>query len=299
MSRACRGGHDKATPSTPRRVLPEHRYPLPGTRCRLLAGTYSKRNFVNLGVALTVVKGSMNVTNDTMRESKKGTSRIKQIRLWIRQVVRWSIGGLLVFGLILSPAIFVLPIYLDLKVFECAEQHLRAVGLLFQIVGFLLVAVNFNRILRLFQKPSFFAQISSYFKSFPSLRAKQYFASAQPLSVKVSAGTPRVRVRLGPGSSIQQRVQELEARMDSAENEMSGIHQNIDNVRIDTRKSMEELEAKNEQSNNRTNELVEQAIAGGMHSNWVGIYCFVVGVSLATMAPEVSSLLIFNGNCAR
>lgn len=85
--------------------------------------------------------------------------------------------------------------------------------------------------------------------------------------------------------------------MDATEDEMSGIHRNIDNARSDTRKSIEESEARNEQNNKRINDLVERAIAGGMHSNWVGVYCFVVGVSLATMAPEVSSLLAFNGNC--
>lgn len=116
---------------------------------------------------MTVVKGSTSVPKETVREAKKKTSRIKPILLWIRQVVRWSIGGLLVLSLLVSPAIFVLPVYFDLKVFECAEQHLRAAGLLFQIAGFLLVAVNFNRVLRLFQKPSVFAQISSYFKISP------------------------------------------------------------------------------------------------------------------------------------
>lgn len=118
-------------------------------------------------LVMTVVKGSTSVPKETVREAKKKTSRIKPILLWIRQVVRWSIGGLLVLSLLVSPAIFVLPVYFDLKVFECAEQHLRAAGLLFQIAGFLLVAVNFNRVLRLFQKPSVFAQISSYFKISP------------------------------------------------------------------------------------------------------------------------------------
>ncbi|MDE0435540.1 MAG: hypothetical protein OXH92_16155 [Bryobacterales bacterium] len=147
--------------------------------------------------------------------------------------------------------------------------------------------------------PETFSLCSNFFifQNFPSLRPKHHFASAKPLRVGVSAGTPRVRVRLGPGSSIQQRFQELEARMDATEDEMSGIHRNIDNARSDTRKSIEESEARNEQNNKRINDLVERAIAGGMHSNWVGVYCFVVGVSLATMAPEVSSLLAFNGNC--
>lgn len=232
-----------------------------------------------------------------VREAKSRSGRFIAFKAWIYQVAWWSIGGLLVFGLLASPAVFVFPLYLGFEILQCAEQHLRAVGLLFQIAGFLLVAVNFSRLLKLFEKPSVFAQISLYFKNFPSLRAEQYFANANPINVNMSAGTPMVRAKLGPGSSIQQRVQELEARMDSAEDEIGEIHQIIDGVRSDTRNSIKELKTRNEQSNKRTNDLVEQAIAGGMHSNWVGIYCFVVGVSLATMAPEVSSLLGTTNTC--
>ena len=67
----------------------------------------------------------------------------------------------------------------------------------------------------------------------------------------------------------------------------------------DNRNSLETVREENRKRHESLQRLVDEAVVGGIHLEWVGIWYLLVGVVLATTAPEIAILNGYGGQCSQ
>ena len=65
----------------------------------------------------------------------------------------------------------------------------------------------------------------------------------------------------------------------------------------DNRNSLEKMREENRRKLEGLELLVDEAVVGGIHLEWVGILYLLVGIVLATIAPEIAVLRGYGGQC--
>ncbi len=232
--------------------------------------------------------------------SKKNLKSIglKNFWVWIREIRTWAWDGFR------SAFPYLVLIFILYGVY-CYEgsitgykaRDIRLIGLCFQIFGFVLVARQLRDIRALFGKPSIVSRIADYVKSFPSRHLKKFSLEAQFNAEAMTTSRLRIRVKPGPNATLERRVELLENAVENVEEELGKVGLDLGSVRSESQQSLEELrqETTKEVGNNRR--LIDNAVGGGLLLEWVGIIYFLIGTVLATIAPELSALLGYVGQC--
>ena len=227
----------------------------------------------------------------------------KAWRVWVLEIINWLVRGIgrglykaLPYLLLIGIVCF-LVLVLD-PISSCKERDIRGIGLVLQIAGFGMVAWQLTDLRGLFDKPSFSSQVVSYLKTFPSRYVKTV-----NVRVQISAGTPtvsaRLRVKAGPNAPLKRRVEVLEKTVESVEGELRTIRDTLNRHKTDNKKALAEVREEIGSRVTVIKELIDDALIGGMHFDWVGITSFVMGIGLATVAPEISVGLGYGSSCSQ
>ena len=179
---------------------------------------------------------------------------------------------------------------------ECKERDIRWIGLIFQIIGFVLVARQLTGIRTLLRKPSIASRVANYIKSLP-----YPFVKTVSLEAHVGAGSPtaeaRLRVRPDPNSSLERRLEIMETAVKNMEEDLQNVRQDLGSLRTENNESLEELRQETTEKVEKVRKLIDDAVVGGIHLEWVGTICFLIGAVLATTAPELTAWLGYQRRC--
>ena len=230
-----------------------------------------------------------------MSTSTVTTKTPKKLGLWMRQIARWIMERIkkVVPYAILGAASWVV-ISFGSGFSDCKEVEIRWLGLVFETIGFVVVVWQLIGRQRLFGKPSFWSTI---LKGVPSRHARRI-----SLSAHASAGAPTVSARLslrpGPSSSMERRIEILEQGIEELKTDMRELKKSVRRDKEEHRSSLEEVRHELRTSSERLDKLLDEAVAGGIHLEWVGVVYFIAGVVLATAAPEISFWSGHPGQCS-
>ena len=234
-----------------------------------------------------------------MSKSNITTKSPKRLSLWIRQTATWAKDGLKnVFPYIIFMTASYAIIFLPNSIFDCKEVEIRWLGLLFQIIGFIVVVWQLNDRLKLFIKPSFLSRISNYWRRFPSRNTKNIGLSAHA-SFGVLTGDAGISVRPGSNSSLERRVEILEDEMEEVRRDVRTVEKTLNRHKEDSKNSLEMMRQENRKSFDRLERLMDEAVVGGINLEWVGILYFLAGNVLATTAPEIAIWRGYSGQCGQ
>ena len=244
--------------------------------------------------------------------SKKNLKSIglKNFWVWIREIRTWAWDGFWSAFPYLVLMFILYGVYCYEGSITGYKARDRLIGLCFirldwtkepsvfsEIFGFVLVARQLGDIRALFGKPSIVSRIADYVKSFPSRHLKKFSLEAQFNAEAMTTSRLRIRVKPGPNATLERRVELLENAVENVEEELGKVGLDLGSVRSESQQSLEELrqETTKEVGNNRR--LIDNAVVGGLLLEWVGIIYFLIGTVLATIAPELSALLGYVGQC--
>ena len=188
--------------------------------------------------------------------------------------------------------------YLDDSITDCKEQDIRLMGLLFQIVGFAIVVRQLNARRRLFRKPSFFLRTQTFLKRFPSPFSKTIDLSPGPMSAEVGISKAELTLRPGPDASLDTRMELLEREIDGLRQRLRETDKYLGDHQAESKRSLDEIRERIESGHNELRRLIDEAVAGDLNLERIGILYFVAGVCLATASSEISIYLGYVGQCS-
>lgn len=227
------------------------------------------------------------------------TKSRKRMGLWIRQVASWVKMGLKhIFPYTILAVVSCAILFFPNVIEDCKETEVRWLGLGFQIIGILVVVRQLSGRLTLFRKPSFLSSIKNYFRRFPSRYTKNITLSAHS-SLGALSGSARIRVGRRSNSSLESRVESLEGEVEELRRDIRVVGKSLDRHKEDNRNSLETMREENRRGQENLKKLVDDAVVGGIHLEWIGILYLLVGIVFATMAPEIATLSGYGGQCSQ
>ena len=231
-----------------------------------------------------------------MRNSKPQVRKFKNVRIWISEIIKWTAYGIRTAlpYMILIGVLYCVSFY---TITDCKEQEIRLVGLFFQIIGFLLVAWQLINLNKLFSKPSALNQFVDYWRSFPT----PYIGDVS-ISAHMTSGAPTVEARLsvkaGPNTTLERRVEIIEDELRAVTDDLMRTRKSLNTHKSDNKQALKKIEEETRTSVEKVKKLMDDAVVGGIHWEWIGTLYFVIGVGLATAAPEMSVLLGYERQCS-
>ena len=231
------------------------------------------------------------VTNAT---SKK----FKGFGIWVLQIVAWVIRGLRHIFPYLALVLIVLSIaYFDGSITECKEQDIRWIGLLLQLIGFVIVLRQLNSRLRLFRKPSFLLRMKKFIEKFPSRHNKIFNLSSEAVSVTLSASRPELTINLSREASVEERIDVIEHEIKDVKKHLREMEELLGRNKAENQEEFDAVHGKIEAGHKELKRLIDEAVVGGVNMEWAGIVYFMVGIVLATISSEISLFLGHGRQC--
>lgn len=217
------------------------------------------------------------------------TSSIKSLVRWILDArVAWLFLILLTAYWLISPIL--IQYSLDGNAI-CRERQIRLTGLLLQLTGIFTVAWGLHESRILFRKPTLFQRTAAWFKRFPLRKPKHLTLSATGLSI--GSATSSARGRVGPGSSatVEQRLEILERGYAALFDEVGSIANDVRAVGQEAREGIKAEAVNRLQGDKRNEEIIENAMIGGLNIETAGVCYFALGAIFGTISSELAMLL--------
>lgn len=225
-----------------------------------------------------------------MRGESKTEKFPKKLGLWLRQIVTWvNVGLMNVLPYIPIIAVAFAIVCIDTWAMYYKEVGIRYIGMSFQVIGFILVLQQLEGRLKIFRRPSVWSSISSYLRSFPSSKSKIHRVSASSISAKLAGyGSARARLIPSPNSSLKKRLKILEDDMENIRKDVTTMEETLSEYKSGNEESIEEMRQESTNRFEKLEAIMDETLVGSIPLERVGIWYFLVGVVLATAAPELS-----------
>jgi hypothetical protein len=181
--------------------------------------------------------------------------------------------------------------------FGYRENHIRLLGMVLQLVGFLTVAKGLRDSGTLFKKLTVREKMTLYFKRFPRRSVTNHILSAQGISAKAMFGSGRFNVSHGPNTPLEKRVEMLEERTANLFSEVGELEGKLGAQSDELTLRITEEVTERKAGHRAFEEKLERAVIGGIHVEWWGIMFFIAGIILASASPELCGWLGNAGNC--
>ena len=235
-----------------------------------------------------------------MSAENRNSKKFKRFLVWGRKVATWLDRGFKasIFYLLLLGVLCCI-IFFDLPFIECKELEIRWVGIVLQIIGFCLVGWQLIKISRQFGVPSFLSRIATYWRKFPSPFNKN-IEHAVRISGTVSFNfDARVKAVSGPHATLEKRVNFLESEIKDIQGDLNKVNSTLNSQKDESRKSLEELRSDTTKDMKQIKELLNNAVVGEIHLDWIGFFYLLAGIVLASGAPEIAGMVGYEVGCVR
>lgn len=229
----------------------------------------------------------------TMVIFRQALAKLRQQRdLWANWVVRfWD-------WLWVEPEITrallatVLALALALSLPSCWEARIRFTGMVLELLGVFVVALGLRHTRELFEQPTLLKSIRGWLREFPPLRRHvRLVAGAARIAVQGGKAYGLITIKPRPGEPLDERVTSLEMNLNQVFKFVHELERRFDRT---TEKHDTRLEAERqarEEGDKGAHDRIYQAVASGLHMEWLGVAFLVFGIALATMSQEIASLL--------
>ena len=227
-----------------------------------------------------------------MSSESKTAKSPKKFSLWFRQIL-----GLLIVGMknflpyVPFIAVICAIIFVENLTIHYKEVGLRYIGMLFQIIGFIVVLRQLEGRLQIFRKPSVLSNIIAYLRRFPSRKVKIHNVSAQSISTQVTigqSGSAHARLVPGPDSSLERRIKILEDDIENIREDINTMEKIIVEHKSGNEKSLKEMQQESAERFEKLTAFLDEAFVSRIRLERVGVWYFLVGVILVTIAPEIA-----------
>lgn len=209
----------------------------------------------------------------------------KDIKSYPRRVTSWFRRGRIGWTWLIGITAASLLTLLFLCTFEA--DHVRFLGLMLQILGFLTIALKLSQITHASGKPVFYKRIAEYFRELPKLRTKTYPLRANAIEIGAAIASGRATVHASADATVEERLKSLEAKIKMLDGEISRLQTKQRESESALRSKIEEeRKARNDQVS-RVENLINSLVVDGIHIEWVGVFLFLVGITLGTIPEEV------------
>ena len=235
-----------------------------------------------------------------MSVGNRNSKEFKGFLVWGRKVAIWAGSGCKAsFLYLLLLGVLCCIFFIDLPLIECKEREVRWVGIVLQIIGFCLVGWQLIKISRQFGVPSFWSRIATYWRKFPSPFNKN-IEHAVRISGKVSFNfDTRVKAVSGPHATLEKRVNFLESEIKDLQGDLNKVNSTLNSQKDESRKSLEELRSDTAKEMEQIKELLNNAVVGEIHLDWIGFFYLLAGIVLASGSPEIAGMAGYEVGCVR
>jgi uncharacterized coiled-coil protein SlyX len=170
--------------------------------------------------------------------------------------------------------------------------YVRLTGLVFQVLGLIIVAKGLRDTRKLFNRPGWTTRAAKWWHEFPSFGPKNYVLDVEPASLHLSGDVDAVVIRNpAQGLSIEHRVVQLEGRLAEQEHLISQMQTKIAAESRLQKKALQSESRSRASADQILEKKLEEFAAGGLHLETIGLFWILTEVFLATASVEIAWLL--------
>lgn len=204
---------------------------------------------------------------------------------WFRRVAEWIWDARPFWIAIFAPAG---AFWVSLAVFPAWEPRLRITGLVLQLFGLTTVIKGLLDTQRLFRRPSLLEDAAAWFHRFPRYRVNVVVGLGSGSVTVRSTGSARLMISLPPTASLADRIVALEETQRQQSDLIADVRDRIDK---EVRVRASELESERRDREGEDNKIqgrLEEASAGGLHVERVGVFWLFLGLVFGTASTEIA-----------
>ena len=169
----------------------------------------------------------------------------------------------------------------------------RYAGTVLQMLGLLAVAHGLRETRKLFGAPTMMRRVWGWFG-----RLRRVFRRPEPIILQASAagfslatGRARLRRGVGAGATVEQRVEVLEANLQSHEQEFDQTTNDLSSKSGQLEKNLSRERDERKAADDKTWRQIEEVAIGGLHLELVGLWWLALAVLGTSIPDELASLL--------
>jgi len=215
---------------------------------------------------------------------------LKRLAGWLARIVGWAQEANRVwFAMLAPPAVFMV----CWATLPSWEPRIRITGLLLQLMGIATVAFGLRETRKLFRRPSLADIVRKWLKRFPKFTVEtRVIVGTGKLTVGGAAATAFGTVSPLPTASLEEKVAALEKGLAQCNMVIHETQRRLEEEACNRSSAIESERRERGAGDDRTQKLIEEAAAGGLHLEATGVFWLSVGVILATASNEIARLLI-------
>lgn len=208
---------------------------------------------------------------------RRGSRWCRDVLLWV--LLEWR--GLWL-GLLVPAAIYV--------AWSAArsepESAIRLAGMTLQVSGFITVLWGLDGRWRSLMNTGPLKAIAGRFARFPRWKRDVVMAAGGAV-MTLAGGRARATIRAGEGASLEKRVSVLERNVESLEREVGDLGDSTDKRFSEADRKLTEESRANARRHSELADRMKQTMLGGVGTEVLGVWFFLVGVVMGTASPEI------------
>ena len=191
-------------------------------------------------------------------------------------------------------ALFAIPavLLLSYTVLPNWEARIRIAGMSLELLGLSTVAFGLRDTRKLFSQPSFLLLAARWMISFPSFyRNVHIVAGTGHFKLGGASVTGLATASSSASASLEERVAILEKNLEQSNLAIHQAQRRLDDESARKARAVESERQYRETADDKNRQLLEEAMAGGLHLEAIGVLWLFVGIILATASSEIESCI--------
>lgn len=190
-------------------------------------------------------------------------------------------------------AIFAIPgiLLLSWVLLPSWEPRIRLSGMFLELMGLATVAHGIRKTRSLFGRQGLLQLGRAWLTRFPGFRqnVKAVYGSA---SITLGGATVAGFGTVGPAptATLDERVASLENGLNQAKQQLHEVNRKIDQETQRRQSDIKVVKQEVEVGDSKNKKLLEEAAAGGLYLEAMGVFWLAIGITLATASNEISKL---------
>lgn len=215
---------------------------------------------------------------------------LRKFGRWFARIFRWLGEARRVWVALLAVACAFLVSY---AMFGTWEARIRIAGLALELLGICTVAVGLGETRKLFGRPTLVDVGLSWFKRFPKFKGQDYVlnAAAGAYSLGGASVSAFATSNPAPGTPLEKRVSILEESINRAQLQIDQAHRKLEEETRSRSTAIDSERRDREAADQKVQKLLEEAAAGGLYLETMGVVWLAIGVLLATASNELARLI--------
>jgi len=213
---------------------------------------------------------------------------IRRLIGWLGRFARWLAEPIRFWVFVLCTAVVATIAWV---LADSWEQGFRYAGLLYQWLGIGTVAYGLRETRMLFEHPTIRSLACDWWSRFPRWRAHVNLAVGTA-HIHAQGNRARILVKATPacGTPLEERVRLLEQGVDRINDQLWQLDERTESDSQRLTSEITSERSRREAEDVQIRRLLEEALAGGLRIEWMGVFWLFLGVMLGTVPTDIASL---------